>query len=76
MTRVHGLALKAAADEVQRELQSTVPRIADARQAFVRSPADEEVGRNLERVEAESAAANGRLHDVLERMKDLLELTD
>lgn len=70
------LALKAAADEAQRELQSIVPRIADARRAFARNPSDEDAGRDLERVEAEGAAANGRLHDVLERMKDLLELTD
>ncbi|MRS98739.1 hypothetical protein GJQ57_08725 [Ralstonia pickettii] len=69
-------ALAATADAAQRELESIVPRIADARRAFAKNPRDEAAGRNLERVEAEGAAANGRLHDAVERMKELLDLTD
>ncbi|MEK0386323.1 hypothetical protein [Burkholderia pseudomallei] len=69
-------ALSAAADEAKRELDSIVPLIADARRVFARNPMDDDAKREMKRLEEEGATANRRLHDAVERMKALLELTD
>ncbi|MGN4155163.1 hypothetical protein ACS0Y3_32910, partial [Burkholderia gladioli] len=68
-------ALAEAADALKDELSSIMSRIADARRTFARNPSDE-AGRNLEKVEEEGAVANGRLHDIVERMAILLELSE
>lgn len=68
-------ALATEADAAKRELDSIVLRIADSRRTFARNPLDE-ARRKLEEAEEEGAVVNGRLHDIVESMAALLELTE
>lgn len=67
--------LAARADAVQRELESIVVRIADARRVFARNRSDE-ARRRMEEVEQEGSAAIDRLHEIQQSMAALLELTE
>lgn len=68
-------ALAAAAETAKGKMPSIMSRIANARRTFAQSPSDE-AHRLLKQAEEEGAVVNGRLHDTLERMAALLELSD
>jgi hypothetical protein len=67
--------LVAEADAAKCEFDSVARHIADARRTFVKNPSDE-AKRRLDELEEICAAANGRLHDIVESMVALVELTD
>lgn len=68
-------ALASQAEAAEREIVAIVHRIADARRTFFQNPTDE-AKRKLKEIEEAGEAANGRLHDIVESMAALFELTD